>query len=504
MEYRIFPPIGLGRIGNSSDFFVAPEVLGSSGVEFTATGEVPLNGYKDSAFRVKRQAARFHLFERANSSSPFVPAVIPSGASIKWTVHVANKKDAIRRPSGPPSFVPSTGLRPTLDATRSNRLIDSGAVVVEGANATPKSLSGMHVGLPVSLGDVRTDSLGRLLIVPATGISKSNPVSPVGGSFYNNANWYDDVCDGSIQAEIALPSGNINAVGAWFISAPPDFAPGVGAIVTLYDIIEQVAINRGWLSASSVTSFTNHIFPMLVRARSHQWSHGRKVAGIPTSNNNWSLISNDYAKLADATVANKLFRQEQSQLVRNVEDLSILSNYELTDTQKSHLTRWENGLFASDWTGTPTIATHATAESLTTAALLGTAGQGFFPGIEAGLMITDASIYSHPFDFRIDPAVLQPGDLTALMAQPWQADFLKCQGVWWPSQRPDLTPQTGGGFKMWARIGTRDSGITHQELIDHVMQFGMVSRNTAVGAEDCVEDGRDPARPVDANVRQEG
>jgi hypothetical protein len=125
--------------------------------------------------------------------------------------------------------------------------------------------------------------------------------------------------------------------------------------------------------------------------------------------------------------------------------------------------------------------------------LLGTAGQGFFPGIEAGLMVTDPTIYLNPFDFRIDSTKLRVGDMTALMAQPWQADFLKCQGSWWPSQRPDLAPQSNNSFKMWARIQNQDSGITHQNLIDHVMQFGMIASTSVAGVEVCVEQGRDPA-----------
>ncbi len=494
MEYRVFPPIGIGRIGNSQDFFVGPEVLGSKGVELTPGGEVEISQYKDAAFRVKRQAARFRLFQRDSASDPFVPASLPTGAKIRWKVHVANKKDSIFRPSNPPSSFPATGLRPKANTARADRLIDSGEVEVEGANAPAKALIGTHLGTQVTLGELRTDGSGNLLVLPASGASKSNPQSPVGGSFYNNANWYDDVCDGRVEASIVAANGNeTSALGSWFISAPPDFAPGVGAIVTLYDIMEQLAIAQGWLTTPTATSFTRDVFPILQRSRSLRWSHGRKIAGVPTSDSNWNQVSEDFSKLSDAGASNKTFRQQQSQLIRNVEDLSILSNYELTDTQKSHLTRWEDGNFASDWVGVPPVAAAATADSLTQAALLGTAGQGFFPGIEAGLIVTDPTIYLNPFDFRIDPTKLVAGDMTALMAQPWQADFLKCQGVWWPSQRPDLAPQSNNSFKMWARIQNQDSGITHQNLIDHVMQFGMIASTNVAGVEVCIEQGRDPA-----------
>jgi hypothetical protein len=96
-----------------------------------------------------------------------------------------------------------------------------------------------------------------------------------------------------------------------------------------------------------------------------------------------------------------------------------------------------------------------------------------------------------PFDFRIDPAVLTPGDVTALMAQPWQADFLKCSGSWWPSQRPDIAPQPGNAFKLWARIGPAGATPSHQQLVDHVMQFGFVTPRIVGGTEVCLEEGRD-------------
>jgi hypothetical protein len=494
MEYRVFPPIGIGRIGNSQNYFIGPEVPGSKGMEQTPSGEAEISQYKDADFKVKRQAARFQLFQRNSANDPFVPAQLSASAKIQWRVNVANKKDAIIRPTNPPSSVPATGLRPKLDVARADRLIDSGVVSIEGSNAQSKPLTGTHVGAQVVLGELRTDNSGNLLVLPASGISKSTPLSPVGGSFYNNTNWYDDVCDGSVEATVIESNGNQTiATGSWFISAPPDFAPGVGAIVTLYDIIEHLAITQGWMTAPVTTSFTKDIYPILARSRSLRWSHGRLVSGVPTSNPNWNQISDDFSKLSDGSTGNQSFRQEQSQLVRNVEDLSILSNYELTDTQKAHLTRWENGNFASDWNGKPPIASAASADSLTQAALLGTAGQGFFPGIEAGLMVTDPTIYLNPFDFRIDPTKLSAGDMTALMAQPWQADFLKCRGNWWPSQRPDIAPQSNNSFQMWARIRNLNTGITHQNLIDHVMQFGMIESSNVSGVEVCVERGRDPA-----------
>jgi hypothetical protein len=56
-------------------------------------------------------------------------------------------------------------------------------------------------------------------------------------------------------------------------------------------------------------------------------------------------------------------------------------------------------------------------------------------------MMRDPAIYGEPF--RLDPARVTPGQLTAGNAVPWQADFYACSWEpqeflgWWPGQRPD-------------------------------------------------------------------
>lgn len=493
MEYRIFPAIGLARLGNSPEFFVGPEVPGSLGRNLGAGGETEVTAFADAANRKRKQAARFHLYQRATSADAFVPAVLPPGAKLRWTVRVANKKDAIMRPTSPPASIPAGGLRPNPDPARANRLIDSGNVQIEGPNAAGKFLAGTHVNVPVRLGELRTDVQGRLLVLGADGVSKANPPSPIGGSFYNNVNWYDDIADGPVNAEVILANGTVEkTVGAWVIVGPPDFAPGAQAIVTLYDMIFQLAVTQGLLPNPTATSFANDIFPLLRRARSLRWTHGRRnAAGVVVAEANWGAISNDFAQLAKTDAGNLTLRTQHNTLIRKVE--TLLSNYRLTAIQKAHLTRWQNGTFDGTWNGVPPIPANPTPESLTRAALQGTAGQGFFPGIEGGRLLVDPSIYATPFDFRINQAKLTPGDVTALMAQPWQADFLKCAGNWWPSQRPDIAPQANGSFKLWARVGNPPQSPTHQGLVDHVMKFGLVVTKVVNGVEVGLEEGRDPA-----------
>jgi hypothetical protein len=55
----IYPPIGISRIGNSEEYFFAPEI---PGVELT-----PKDGYKDGDRRVKKQVARFRIYAFDNN-----------------------------------------------------------------------------------------------------------------------------------------------------------------------------------------------------------------------------------------------------------------------------------------------------------------------------------------------------------------------------------------------------------------------------------------------------
>lgn len=500
MEYRIFPSIGIARLGNSSEFFVGPEVPGSLGRDIAAAGETEVKEFSDSSHRKRKQAARFHLYERATPTSPFVPASLPVGAKIRWTVNVANIKDAIVRPNPPPSTIPAGGLRPNRDPGRANRLIKSGDVQIEGKNTAGKFLEGTHVVSPVRLGELRTDSQGRLLVLGGDGKSSSSPPSPLpvpplsrSDDFYNNVNWHDDVADGTVNAEVVLSNGTIEkATGAWVVVGPPDFARGSQSIVTLYDVMSQLAIFQGWIATPTATAFASDIFPLLHRARSLRWSHidMNAPAGTAVPEPNWGTISSNDSQLANTSAGNLTLRTQTSSQIKKVE--SLLRQYKLPTFIKSHLTRWEAGIFNGTWTGPPPILATPTPESLTRSALDGTAGQGFFPGIEGGRILTDPSIYLTPFDFRIDHTKLKPGDVTGLMAQPWQADFLKCANDWWPSQRPDIAPQSGGGFKLWARLGTPSRTPNHQELVDHVMRFGVVVPKVVGGVEVCVEEGRDP------------
>ena len=465
MAYAVFPPIGVARIGNSpTDVFVGPEQPDSLGTDLLPDGtERPVESTKDSQHRVKRQAARFQVFE-VDAAGASRPAALPAGASVRWTVHLLNKKDAIVRPTGPPS----RATRPVLAPGAQDRVIDGGRVDV--GSATPVSIDGTYRDTAVHLGDAWVDASQRLVVVGGHGKAASPTQAPIGGSFYNNPGWFDDVSDGPVTAEVVLADGTVEPVEpAWIVVGPPDFAPGVAGMVTLYDVMLQVGIDMGQAEVPATPSFERDVQPMLQRAANHQWV---------SNDSTWPLVSTDWTALADPSPDAATLRADNAMLVRSAE--TLLHDVTLRDWQHQVLTAWEEGRFDP----APAAPLDPGAQ-LTRVALDGGVGQGFFPGIEAGIIITDPQLYLQPFRFRFDHAVLQPGDLTALMALPWQADFLKCNSGWWPTQRPDVAPQAGGSRPPWLR-----PSMNHARLVLDVMRLGVITPTE--GAADHVEVGRDP------------
>jgi hypothetical protein len=476
MRYKIYPSVGIARVGNSaSEFFVGPEIPGRPGIEIDAAGvETPVRLYKVSKDQIKRQGARFRVFEIPDDGSAPRPVSLAAGARVVWTVHLVNKKAAIVRPSDPPL----TPRRPKLAPNSNALLIDPKEQVITGANAAAvKFDSGEFMTRRVPLGELRTDRDQNLIVLGGFGISSSPENKPL-PSFYTNEGWHDDVSDGPVKAVIRLPDGTKidNIEPAWVVTGPPDFAPGIQGIVTLYDILQQVATDpRFGVPPPATVSFTKHIFPLLQRTRNLRWIN---------ANPHWSDISDDWPNLADPSAATSQLRDANAAAVKDTS--LVLDRWKLTKLQSSLLDRWAAGDFISDWTGIPQAEPDLSAEGLTRAAMESTVGQGFFPGIEGGIILTDPTLYATPFDFRIDHSSVRPGDITALMAQPWQADFYDCREMWWPSQRPDdvLPNPNASATALWAR-----GAEGHIEMVNNFSKLAFVtaqkdSRGNIVFAED--------------------
>src|SRR5438445_6388487 len=151
---KIHPPNGVARLSKSlTKFFIGPELPGRQ--------KPPVGGYKDGQGRVKRQAARFRLFGY-DGKGKLVGEISAKEAAITWTVHLANKKAAWKRFDG---LDKSTPLRNASVGDRASLVIDPGPRSLTGVNKTAQFDNGKFLGTLVPLGEMRTDSKGRLLLL---------------------------------------------------------------------------------------------------------------------------------------------------------------------------------------------------------------------------------------------------------------------------------------------------------------------------------------------------
>jgi hypothetical protein len=471
--FRIYPPIGIARLGEDTDFFIGAEIPGKGATELAADGVgQPVGRFKDaSKTRIRKQGARFHLFE-SDDGATWKPAELPATARVTWRVELTNKKSAVTRPGAPPT----KPMRPVVTPANEGQVIRGGVKTVKGPNASSTEFVGKYTtaagGAPfqvdVALGQLQTDAAGRLIVLGGKGFSSAPPGTPIGDSYYVNPNWHDDVSDGPVDAEIEMAPGQppIKAANsAWVIVAPPDYAPDIAGVITLYDVLLQLGIDNFGVPRPADISFDLDVAPIIQRVRNLRWVHDDAT---------WSSASLDDPKLRSRDPADKQLREEVLNIVLSVEGVlkghtsGLGPPFRFRAFQRQILDAWVQGKADDTPKQMPGILS---ASGLTRAALEGAVGQGFCPGIEAGIILLDPALYIQPFDFRFDPAVVKPGDITSLMAQPWQADFLKCNTEWWPTQRPDLAPQANGSSLQWIR-GARD----HALLVKRSARLGFVVR----------------------------
>ena len=129
--------------------------------------ELLITQYKVDDDQIKRQAARFRLFE-VDGAVPR-PAQLPAGATVEWTVHLVNKKAAVQRGNGP------LATRPASIGGKSGGIPDrSGTAVNRRRSASGvKFDTGAYRGRQVPLGEIRTDKNQNLLVLGGFGFSSS-------------------------------------------------------------------------------------------------------------------------------------------------------------------------------------------------------------------------------------------------------------------------------------------------------------------------------------------
>ncbi len=264
---KIHPAIGIARLGNShTGFFIGPEKPG--------VVPAPTDGYRDAQGRIKRQAARFRLFGY-DKKGKLLGEITAKDANITWTVSLANKKAEWIKFQGRKSITHPNLRRNNSVTDRESLIINPGPRSLSGPGQAASFDTGTFLGHSVPLGDIRTDEEGRLLVLGGFGNS-SSPINMVISEFANNDGWHDDVSDGPVTAKVKFKDTSkvVKAVGAWVICAAPKFAPGIYNVITLYDVLKQVAVDKLGLKLPSKPSFTNDIYPILRRAIKMKWVSG--------------------------------------------------------------------------------------------------------------------------------------------------------------------------------------------------------------------------------------
>ena len=148
---------------------------------------------------------------------------------------------------------------------------------------------------PLKLGTLLTDGAGRLLVLGGHGFSGTligSKLGKPGDNFANNAGWYDDTSDGSVRATITWKRRKkdvpLKVEPAWVIVAPPKYAPSLQSVVTLYDVLYQLALDNNLLKSDrqkrelgprSKPSFMEDIYPILRRAYEMGWVFARAEVG---------------------------------------------------------------------------------------------------------------------------------------------------------------------------------------------------------------------------------
>jgi hypothetical protein len=562
--YRIHPAIGVSRVGNADPdtFFIGPEAPGYGPLGSPPGTDAP--SYKAADGRVKPQATRYRIFEYALVNGRLVPVRevnldTPGVVAITWNVHLANKKASFHEFAGPSgeSSAPAP-LRNASVTNRSSLEIDFGPRTVAGRSASAVEFrhgtGGGYAetcpldsnGNPVIgyLGQLRTDAEGNLIVIGGQGIANYQAATaPPLGTYANNDGWFDDVSDGPVTATVTINDGGVQRTisldpkgGAWAFCAPPDFAPRIGAAVTAWDLLFDLAVRQiaippenglyddgGPLAKvrtykadftpgvtnelpTSVPSFTDEIQPILLAAYNYWWVN--------------AAVTNKHNSLIDPNLGSTDPSQAKTRFgvftyIRPPDGLPTTSTgtmphlkgnnpysgtkngdkyLELTHVQYALLSNWSAGNFTAP-SGNPPPPPMISATGLDRAVLENCIGGAFFPGIEFGWQFRNPSLFAEPFRLNLAATSgywgeagvpIGPGHFTRQMAVPWHADFNDCKNEgdygWWPSQRPNdaLPSATATQRADWSRPTDRFPGgaltSSHADMVANWYKFGFVEQ----------------------------
>lgn len=572
--YKIHPAIGVARVGPGNKPYDAPCVAGGLPTNGTS---VP-NVFRDGAGQLNPQSAVFQVYSY-NSDDPNDPGTLveigKDGVNdINWTVWFANKKAAwfiFSGPNGEDGGYPANhGLRNktiTDDNARQKLVLDPGPRSVSCAasgsanfDLNRSDLEKLKPNPITSLGTLQASNNGELRVTGADGyagqLTDGNPViNKTTGDFANNTGWFDTIADGPVNATVTVNDETIEVqVPAWVLSAPPKFAPQIVNLVTLRDTIYDVAVRKqsyntnlykdGAFQPDYKPNFEAEIKPILERPDLYQYVATLNFAavsghkGLPSSSSPSYIFSkirppNQQSNTAESgdDTANMPYLAGDNPFYGAPATPAVFLT--LTQTQYFLLEQWSKGIVDNNPPTTllPTLA-------LDHGVLDNCVGGPFVPGIEITWICRKTEIYSEPFRIKHKPNLFQgelfypkantaydfeqlfgngvePGDLSAFMAQPWQSDFNLCSSQasskkagalnkhgelvttnltlwWWAAQRPDwvmvLDPNNPGSYRQVPWIESSNPGDDKRIAFNDSDGQGMVDNWRDLGF--VVDDGK--------------
>ena len=495
---RIHPGIGVARIGDSEqEFLIGPEIQGATSSE----------SLRDDDGALKRQAARFRVYGYDEDDN-VVAELTSESAEISWTVHVANRKAQWYRFTAALDVPEAAATdnrcirrnREIKDAARQSLVIDPGPKSIAGISQAGQPEFGLDggrfKGVDVSLGELRTDERGRLLVLSGPGRSESPSLAPLvidgdDDSFNNADDWFDDSSDGPVNARVVVDGREIPVEGAWVVVAPPNYAPDVISWRTMTDLLLDLYVDNGWLPKPTPVRFFADVFPILQRLSNLQWvnagfaalfGRGRpmdfdapqfveKLAAPPTGDGAdpyrdlRQQLFNAFRPLTSPVHEPRLWPWIYGDAFGSFGQASPRNSLALPKLQAWILDQWRDGTFVRDEAQVPVAAIEDVPLSeqpgmLDRTAMAYCLADAFHPGCELTWPMRHLSLYKSPFRIHQRPDdqpevdlgpqltptnalglsgplhAQPPGGLTRWMALPWQADTAFCRSGYQPDYDP--------------------------------------------------------------------
>ncbi|UUX48372.1 CTQ-dependent glycine oxidase GoxA [Nisaea acidiphila] len=504
-KVRIYPAIGICRVGGSKEWFLAPEVPGLP--------PKPEGGFKDGDRRIKKQVQRFRVYA-FDSQDRVIGELKDGDATISWSAHLVNAKAAWYGFNNP---LDNGNLAPGLPGQKRNQyftdnaerermlVIDGGRKTISGAGVNPDGTEARYAfegtfwgEEKVGLGDLRTDAEGRLLVVPPDGVSNS-PTNAGITSFADNDGWHDDWCDGPVTATVQLANGiTFEADPAWVACVGPNFAPDIPPISTMYDVISNLNVEERWAEAPEAPiSFRKYIYPTFRRAALMEW-----LTDAANLRQGW-LGEADFsdpafiARLADPSEGNRAFRLSVFEKFRNPynttpdafkeERLKIpymmgdgvnysgspLQWFQFPKLQYDHLALWAEGKFFDDWKDAEADAVERLddlpleqrPQALTEAALEPCSGGAFHPGVELTYYLRLAPMYQRYTNDDAELFRLAHGDRPSIVQD---LGFLLTPEIAFKGYKdtpPPIGPQMPGDLTRWMGLPWQCDAFSCQQVL---------------------------------------